>query len=190
MVGRAAMIHSRAGTKEAAGFHKRVKRIHDPVKIVDPCDVFEAESPIPPDKSIQLSFYSGEFDDHICLEASQRRGLRFRGEVDNGPTESISSDTNKPASIDATTSSSIDTGRVSEQKEFDVCENIFDGDTTTRSDKSGGKKRKNWKKRKMIKDGPQLSLIIDFSDGVRKYKSTADAPHSHSQSFKHSLLLR
>ncbi|KAH0867593.1 hypothetical protein HID58_074615, partial [Brassica napus] len=37
-------------TEEAAGFHKRVKRIHDPVKIVVPCDVFEAESPIPLDK--------------------------------------------------------------------------------------------------------------------------------------------
>ncbi|KAF2617092.1 hypothetical protein F2Q68_00039829 [Brassica cretica] len=30
-----------------------------------------------------------------------------------------------------------------------------DGDTTTRSDKSGGKKRRNWKMRKRIKDGPQ-----------------------------------
>ncbi|KAH0903181.1 hypothetical protein HID58_042684, partial [Brassica napus] len=34
---------------KAAGFHKRVKRIHDHVKIMVPCDVFEAESPIPPD---------------------------------------------------------------------------------------------------------------------------------------------
>ncbi|KAF2587892.1 hypothetical protein F2Q70_00039287 [Brassica cretica] len=74
-------------TKEAAGFHKRVKTIHDPGKIVVPCDVFEAESPIPPDKGIQLSSYSGVFDDHICVEASQRRGLRFRGEFDNGPIE-------------------------------------------------------------------------------------------------------
>ncbi|KAF3594992.1 hypothetical protein DY000_02021004 [Brassica cretica] len=70
-------------TEEATEFHKRVKRIHDPVKIVVPCDVFEAESPIPQDKSIHLSSYSGVFDDHICVEASQRRGLRFRGEVDN-----------------------------------------------------------------------------------------------------------
>ncbi|KAF2534290.1 hypothetical protein F2Q70_00030224 [Brassica cretica] len=38
-------------------------------------------------------------------------------------------------SIDATTSPSIDTGHVSEQKEFDVCGNIFDEETTTRSDK-------------------------------------------------------
>ncbi|KAF2587893.1 hypothetical protein F2Q70_00039286 [Brassica cretica] len=103
--------------EEAAGFHKRVKKIHDPVKIMVPCDVFEAESHVSPDKSIQLSSYSGVFDDHICVEASQRRGLRFRGEVDNGPTEAVSSDTNKPASIDITTSPSIDTGRESEQNE-------------------------------------------------------------------------
>ncbi|KAF3554285.1 hypothetical protein F2Q69_00011784 [Brassica cretica] len=43
-----------------------------------------------------------------------------------------------------------------------------DGDTTTRSDKSGGKKRRNWKKRKRIKDGPQASLTPHFSDCVRK----------------------
>ncbi|KAF2542700.1 hypothetical protein F2Q68_00031573 [Brassica cretica] len=41
--------------EEAAGFHKRVKRIHDPVKIVVPCAVFEAVSPIPPDRSMQFS---------------------------------------------------------------------------------------------------------------------------------------
>ena len=37
-----------------------------------------------------------------------------------------------------------------------------------RSDKSGGKKSRNWKKRKRIKGDPQLSLIPHFSDGVRK----------------------
>ncbi|KAF2594712.1 hypothetical protein F2Q70_00043424 [Brassica cretica] len=42
--------------------------------------------------------------------------------------------------------------------------------TTTRSDKSGRKKRKNWKKRKRIKGDPQLSLILHFSNGVRKYR--------------------
>ncbi|KAF3521954.1 hypothetical protein F2Q69_00047342 [Brassica cretica] len=99
--------------KEAGGFHKRVKRMHDPVKIVVPCAVFEVEFRIPPDK------------------------------VDKGPAEAASidtdripsNDTNKPASIDATTSPSIDTGRISEQKEFDVCGNLRDEDTTTRSDK-------------------------------------------------------
>ncbi|KAH0903286.1 hypothetical protein HID58_042789, partial [Brassica napus] len=50
--------------EEAAGFHKRVKRIHDPVKIVVPCAVFEGESPIPPDRSMQFSSYIGVFDDH------------------------------------------------------------------------------------------------------------------------------
>uniref|UniRef100_A0A0D3CEM9 Uncharacterized protein n=1 Tax=Brassica oleracea var. oleracea TaxID=109376 RepID=A0A0D3CEM9_BRAOL len=118
--------------EEAAGFHKRVKRIHDPVKFVVPCAVFEAESPIPPDRSVNLGSHSG-----LAL-------------------------------IDTTTSPSIDTGRVSEQKEFDVCGNLFDGETTTRPDKFGGKKRRNWKKRKRTKGGSLLSLIPHFSDGVRK----------------------
>uniref|UniRef100_A0A0D3CCA0 Uncharacterized protein n=1 Tax=Brassica oleracea var. oleracea TaxID=109376 RepID=A0A0D3CCA0_BRAOL len=76
-------------TEEAAGFHKRVKRIHDPVKIVVPCAVFEAESPIPPDRSMQFNSNSGIFDDHILAVASQR-GLRCRGEVDKGPGEAAS----------------------------------------------------------------------------------------------------
>ncbi|KAF3575035.1 hypothetical protein F2Q69_00058645 [Brassica cretica] len=150
-------------TKEATGFHKRVKWIHDPVKIVVPCVVLEAESPIPPDRSMQISSYIEVLDDHQHVEASQI-GLRFRDEVDKGPAEAASIDTDqipsndikKPTSIDATTSPSIDTGRESEQKEFDVCGDLRDGDTTTRSDKSGGKKRRNWNKRKRIKDGPQI----------------------------------
>ncbi|KAF3595197.1 hypothetical protein DY000_02022062 [Brassica cretica] len=44
-------------TKEADGLHKRMKRIHNPVKIVVPCAVFEAESPIPLDRSMQFSSY-------------------------------------------------------------------------------------------------------------------------------------
>ncbi|CAG7906156.1 unnamed protein product [Brassica rapa] len=119
-------------TEEGTGFHKRVKRIHDPVKTVVPCTVFEAESPIPPDRSMQ-------FSSHI-----------------------------KPASINTTSSPSIDTRSISEQKEFDVCRNLRDGETTTRSDKSGGKKRRNWKKRKKIKESSQFSLIPLFSYGVRK----------------------
>ncbi|KAF3540264.1 hypothetical protein F2Q69_00023778 [Brassica cretica] len=164
-------------TEEAAGFHKRVKRIHDPMKIVVPCVVFEAESLIPPDRSMQFSSHIEVLDDHQHVEASQR-GLRFRDEVDKGPTEAASidtdripsNDTNKPASIDATTSPSIDTGRISEQKEFDVCGNLRDEDTTTRSDKSGEKKKRNWKKRKRIMGDSQLSLIPHFSDGVRKFR--------------------
>uniref|UniRef100_A0A0D3D4N8 Uncharacterized protein n=1 Tax=Brassica oleracea var. oleracea TaxID=109376 RepID=A0A0D3D4N8_BRAOL len=132
--------------EESHGFHKSVKRIHDPVKIVVPCAVFEAGSPIPPDRSVHLDSYIGILDDHQHIEASQR-GLRFRDEVDKGPAEAASVDTdrissvdtdqipsndiNKPTSIDATSSPSIDTGRVSEQKKFDVCENLRDGDTTT-----------------------------------------------------------
>ncbi|WZZ51108.1 hypothetical protein YC2023_051215 [Brassica napus] len=161
--------------EEADGFHKRVKRIHDPVKIVVPCAVFEAESPIPPDRSMQFSSYIEVLDDHQHIEASQR-GLRFRYEVDKGPAEATSIDTdqipsidtNKPASIDTITSTSIDNHRVSEQKKYEVCRNILDGGTTTRSDKFGGKKRRNWKKRKRTKGGSQLSLIPHFSDGVRK----------------------
>ncbi|WZZ32564.1 hypothetical protein YC2023_015965 [Brassica napus] len=123
-------------TEEAAGFHKRVKRIHDIVKIVVPCAVFEVESPIPPDRSMHISSYIEVLDDHQHVEASQR-GLRFRDEVDKGPSEAASIDTdrilsndttdaisnniNNPTSIDVATSPSLDTGRVSEQKEFDVC---------------------------------------------------------------------
>ncbi|KAH0906112.1 hypothetical protein HID58_037939, partial [Brassica napus] len=43
--------------EEAVGICKRVKRIHDLVKIMVPCAVIEAESPIPPDKSMELSSY-------------------------------------------------------------------------------------------------------------------------------------
>uniref|UniRef100_A0A0D3BGJ2 Uncharacterized protein n=1 Tax=Brassica oleracea var. oleracea TaxID=109376 RepID=A0A0D3BGJ2_BRAOL len=127
--------------EEAARFHKRVKRIHDPVKIVIPCAVVEAESPIPPDRNKS--------------EEKKRRNWKKRKRTKGG-------------SIDVTISSSIDTGSVSEQKEFDVCGIIFDGKTTTRSDKSEEKKRRNWKKRKRTKGGSQLSLIPHFSDGVRK----------------------
>ncbi|KAF2552401.1 hypothetical protein F2Q68_00034915 [Brassica cretica] len=154
--------------EEADGFHKRVKKIHDPVKIVVPCEVFEVEFPIPPDKGAHLSSYIEVLDDHQHVEASQT-GLRFRNEVDKGPAEAasidtdripsndtkdaISNDINKPTSIDATTSPSINTGCVSDQKEYEVCQNLFDRGTTTRPDKSGRKKRRNWKKRKRTKGG-------------------------------------
>ena len=95
--------------EEAAGFHKRVKRIHVLVKIVVPCTVFEVEFPITPDRSVHLGSYNGVFYDHMYALATQR-GLRFGGEIDKGPIEA--------ASIDTSTSSSIYSGRVSEQKEF------------------------------------------------------------------------
>ena len=130
--------------EEADGFHKRVKMIHDPVKFVVPCTVVEVEFPLPPDTGAHLSSYVEVLDDHQHVEASQR-GLRFRDEVDKDPAEAASVDTDRissndtktPASIDITTSPSINTGCISEQKEFDVHGNIRNGDTTTRSDKFG-----------------------------------------------------
>ncbi|KAF3530376.1 hypothetical protein DY000_02040985 [Brassica cretica] len=175
-------------TEEAAEFHKRVKMIHDPVNIVVPCAVVEVESPIPPDRSMQLSPYIGVLDDPLHAEASQR-GLLFRDEVDKSPSEAALIDTNQIPSIDATTSPSIDTGRVSEQKEFDVCGNLRDGDTTTRSDKSRGKKRRNWKKRKRIKDGPQVSLTPHFSDCVRKSRVRDKRKRSEEDEFARGSMM-
>ncbi|KAJ4876063.1 Uncharacterized protein Rs2_41081 [Raphanus sativus] len=45
--------------EEAAGICKRMKRIHDPVKIVVPYAVVEAGSPIPPDRACS-SFSEGD----------------------------------------------------------------------------------------------------------------------------------
>lgn len=56
--------------EEAVGICKGVKRIHDPVKFVVPYEMFEAESPIPSDKSMELSSYGGVFDDNKYVEAS------------------------------------------------------------------------------------------------------------------------
>ncbi|KAF3571440.1 hypothetical protein F2Q69_00059588 [Brassica cretica] len=136
--------------EKADGFHKRVKRIHDPVKFVVPYTIFEVEFPIPPDRSVHMGSYIRVLDDHQHATASQR-GLRFKSDVDQGSVK-VSNDTKPISSIKTTPMLLIDT-----------C-------TTTRSDKSGGKKRKNWKKRKGIKGDPQLSLISHFSDGVRKYR--------------------
>ncbi|WZZ27568.1 hypothetical protein YC2023_010969 [Brassica napus] len=179
-------------TEEAVGFHKRVKRIHDLVKIVAPCAV------------VELSPYIGVLDDPLDAEASQR-GLLFRDEVDKGPSEAASIDTdripsidtNKPASIDTTASPSIGTTAspsidttaspsidttaspsidttaspsidTTASPSIDVCGNLRNVDTTTRSYKSGGKKRRNWKKRKRIMGSPQVSLTPHFLDCVRK----------------------
>uniref|UniRef100_A0A0D3D4E4 Uncharacterized protein n=1 Tax=Brassica oleracea var. oleracea TaxID=109376 RepID=A0A0D3D4E4_BRAOL len=126
------------------------------------------EFPIPPDKGAHLSSYVEVLDDHQHVETSQR-GLRYRDEVDKGPTETSSintdripsNDTKKPVSIDTTTSPLIDTGRISEQKDFDVCGNLFDGETTTRSDKSGGKEEEKLEEEE--KDQGRFSAIIDPS---------------------------
>ncbi|KAF2564202.1 hypothetical protein F2Q70_00015190 [Brassica cretica] len=114
--------------EEAVAVHKRVKKVHDPVKFVVPCAVVEVEFPIPPDKVVHLNSDNEVLDHHQHVGPSQR-GLRFRDKVDNGPTEAtsvdtdwipsndttyaISNDINKPTSIDATTSPWIDTGCVS-----------------------------------------------------------------------------
>ena len=118
--------------EEAVGICKRVKSIHDPVKIMVPCAVFEVESPIPPDKGVYLSSYIEVLDDQHHVEAYQR-GLRFRDEVDEGPAGSPSSDISKSELIDTNTSSSIDTDQISsidtrrepEQNEYELCGNIF-----------------------------------------------------------------
>ncbi|KAG5375881.1 hypothetical protein IGI04_040477, partial [Brassica rapa subsp. trilocularis] len=161
--------------EEAVGICKRVKRIYDPVKIMVPCAVLEVESPIPPDKGVYLSSYIEVLNDQHHVEADQR-GLRFRDEVDKCPAEVPSSNINRTKLIDTNTSSSIDTGQIpsidtrceSEQNEYELCRNIFYGDTTTHSDKSGEKKWRNWKKKKRINEGSQISLIPHFSDDARK----------------------
>ncbi|WZZ03209.1 hypothetical protein YC2023_089130 [Brassica napus] len=107
-------------------------------------------------------------DDPLHAEASQR-GLRFRDDLDKGPAEAISIDTdqipsndiNKPASIDANPSPSIESGRVSEQKEFNVCGNLRDVDTTIRSVKSWRKEEEELEEEK--KDQGSSSGIIDPS---------------------------
>ncbi|WZY72286.1 hypothetical protein YC2023_004526 [Brassica napus] len=97
--------------EEAVGIFKRVKKIHDSVKIMVPCAVFEVESPIPPNKGVYLSSYIEVLNDQDHVEASQR-GLRFRDEVDEGPAGAPSSDISKSELIDTNTSSSIDTDKI------------------------------------------------------------------------------
>ncbi|KAG5388457.1 hypothetical protein IGI04_029998 [Brassica rapa subsp. trilocularis] len=152
--------------KEADGFHKRVKMIHDPVKFGVPCTVVEVEFPLTPDKGAHLSPYVEVLDDHQHIEASQR-GLRFRDEVDKDPTEAASVDTDRiplndtktPASIDITTSPSNDTGCISEQKEFDVRENLRRYHHAIRQ--VWGKEEEEFEKEKV--DQGRSSVIIDPS---------------------------
>ncbi|KAG5375329.1 hypothetical protein IGI04_039925 [Brassica rapa subsp. trilocularis] len=51
--------------EEAAGFHKRVKRIHDPMKILVRFSIYEVEFPIPPDKSVYQGSYTVIFDEPL-----------------------------------------------------------------------------------------------------------------------------
>ncbi|KAF2567808.1 hypothetical protein F2Q68_00024860 [Brassica cretica] len=135
-------------TEEADGLRKRVKMIPDPVKIVVPCAVVEIEFPIPPDRKVK-SITAQERQHRSSPNIYHRSTLNTSPSIDTTTSPSIdtatspSIDTTPSPSIDTTTSSSLDTGRVSEQREFDVCGNLRDGDTTTQSDKSGGKKRRN-----------------------------------------------
>ncbi|KAF3559789.1 hypothetical protein F2Q69_00013363 [Brassica cretica] len=100
---------------EAVGIHKRVKRIHDPVKFVVPCFVFEDESSIPPERSVQPGSYIGVLDEHQHASISQS-GLGYRGYIDKGPAEALSNDANdQTTSIDSITSPSIDTHHISDQ---------------------------------------------------------------------------
>ncbi|KAF2605857.1 hypothetical protein F2Q68_00044635 [Brassica cretica] len=161
--------------EEAAGHHKRVKRIHDPVKIVVPCVVFEAESPIPPDRSMQFSSYIEVLDDHQHVEASQR-GLRCRDEVDKGRTEAASVDTDQIPSND-TINRHRSTLPLHHRFTLDAYQSRKRYHHAIRQ--VWGKKRRNWKKRKRIKDGPQVSLIPRFSDGVRNPECAADASYNH-----------
>uniref|UniRef100_A0A0D3DJS7 Uncharacterized protein n=1 Tax=Brassica oleracea var. oleracea TaxID=109376 RepID=A0A0D3DJS7_BRAOL len=69
---------------EAVGIHKRVKWIHDPVKFVVHCFVFEDESPIPPERSVQPGSYIGVLDEHQHALISQS-GLGYRGYFDKDP---------------------------------------------------------------------------------------------------------
>ncbi|KAF3535354.1 hypothetical protein F2Q69_00020789 [Brassica cretica] len=154
--------------EEAVGFQKRVKRIHDTVKIVIPCAVVEVEFPIPPDR----------FDKSPAEAASI--------DTDRIP----SNDINNQASINATTSPSIDTGRVSEHKEFDVCGNLRGGDTTTRSEKSGERRGLIGRREKGSRVILSYHLSLASQMVSENPECAADASQSHLQRFEHSLLLR
>ena len=134
--------------EEAVGFHKRVKMIHDPVKIVVPCAVFEVEFPIPPDKGVHLSSYIEVLDDHQHIEASQK-GLQFRDEVDKslakaaliGTDRIPSNDTNKPVSIDTTTFLHRSTPGSHQRRRSSICVEIVLMEKPPRDQTSLGERR-------------------------------------------------
>ena len=59
--------------KKLLRFYKRVKRMHDPAKIVVPCVVFEVEFPIPPDRSMHLGSYNEVFADDMYAIIDRHR---------------------------------------------------------------------------------------------------------------------
>ena len=98
--------------EEAVGLHKRLKMIHDPVKFVVPCTIFEVEFSIPPDRSVYIDSYIKVLDDHQHATSS-KRGLRFKSNVDQGPSVAMSNDTKLISSIDTNPMSSTDTRCIS-----------------------------------------------------------------------------
>ncbi|KAF2555869.1 hypothetical protein F2Q68_00016980 [Brassica cretica] len=70
--------------EESARFHKRLKRIHDHVKTVVPCDVSEVEWLIPPDRSLQLHMVSGKLECAADASHSHLRALLIAEMIDKG----------------------------------------------------------------------------------------------------------
>ncbi|CDY61173.1 BnaC06g07390D [Brassica napus] len=78
--------------EKADGFHKRVKKIHDLVKLMIPCTLSEDEFPILPDRSVHLGSFIEVFYDHLHAIAP-KTCLRYKYDVDRGPSVAVSNDT-------------------------------------------------------------------------------------------------
>ncbi|KAF3554194.1 hypothetical protein F2Q69_00015211 [Brassica cretica] len=101
---------------------------------------------------MQFSSYIEVLDDHQHVEASQR-GLRCRDEVDKGRTEAASVDTDQIPSND-TINRHRSTLQLHHRFTLDAYQSRKRYHHAIRQ--VWGKKRRNWKKRKRIKDGPQV----------------------------------
>ncbi|KAF2612865.1 hypothetical protein F2Q70_00011513 [Brassica cretica] len=189
--------------EEAAGLHKRVKRIHDPVKIVVPCAVVEVEFPIPPDRSMQLSPNTGVFDDHILAVASQR-GLRCRGEVDKSPGEAASIVTDQISTLTLHHRSTLPLHHRSilplhRRSTLDAYQSIKSSlcveilgmeipprDQTSLGERRGGIGRREKGSRVIL----SYHLFLASQMVSENPECAAVASHSHLQSFELSLLLK
>ncbi|KAF3493322.1 hypothetical protein DY000_02052295 [Brassica cretica] len=126
-------------------------------------------------ESIEERMHKSETS-HFSIHKHQRPcevgGLGYRGYFDKAPAEALSNDANdQTTSIDSITSPSIDTNRILEQTEYEVCQNLFDGDTTTRSGKSGGRKNNRKKKNKRNADADSLSVVpLQCQEGSLEYR--------------------
>ncbi|KAF2607062.1 hypothetical protein F2Q68_00044148 [Brassica cretica] len=78
--------------KKADGFHKRVKKIHDLVKLMIPCTLSEDEFPTLPDRSVHLGSFIEVFYDHLHAIAP-KTCLRYKYDVDRGPSVAVSNNT-------------------------------------------------------------------------------------------------